>query len=69
MPRPLTLTGITVHTKSITVEVTSSNDVPMENEIVYKWFRDNQCYQYHITLDILILGQGKNLQKLKFLLS
>ena len=37
------------HTESIT-----SND---KNIIMYKWFRDNQCYQSYMTLEILIPGQ------------
>ena len=45
-----------------------------KNKIVYKWFRDNQCYQSYMTLEILIPGQdhtlkgkvGKNLYGQKF---
>jgi len=45
VPRPLALTDITVHTKSIT-----SYD---KNRNVYKWFRDNECYQSYMALEIL----------------
>jgi len=47
VPRPLALTGITVHTKSIT-----SNDC-----VQMAPFIDNQCYQSYMTSEILKTGQ------------
>jgi len=57
VPRSLALTGIAVRTKS----VTSNN----KSKIMYKWFRDNRCYQSSMTLEILIPGQVHMLKDLK----